>query len=255
MRTYKKSMILLYLLTFFFSFAQNTYAAAKDAKISDEANLLSAEEFQSLNDLCGQYGNENQVEIRIFITTSLNGLSPENYLEDIYDTHKFGYNKKPGDAIFILLNMDTNNHDVTIQGYGRSEKKLSSTSVSSILDKVTPYLKSGDYYNGLEKMIYETSHSREQKSFLLHPAFHLIAALVIGGLSVLIMALQSGGKVTVTQGTYLDQENSKLLAKRDQYIRTTTTKRRKPQNDSNKNGGGGGISAGGHSHSGGSRSF
>jgi uncharacterized protein len=88
--------------------------------------------------------------------------------------------------------------------------------------------------------------------------FQLAIAVIIGAVAVGIMAAGSGGRVTVSNRTYLDEEHSGIVATRDDYIRTTTTRVKKPTDNNNGGGrssGGGGISSGGHSHSGGGRSF
>jgi uncharacterized protein len=81
--------------------------------------------------------------------------------------------------------------------------------------------------------------------------------MVIGAIAVGIMAYGSGGRVTVNNRTYMDGKNSKVVASRDDYIRTVTTRVRRPSNNNGggRSSGGGGISSGGSSHSGGGRGF
>jgi len=71
------------------------------------------------------------------------------------------------------------------------------------------------------------------------------------------MAYGSGGRVTVNNRTYLDNQHSNLINRRDDYIRTVTTRARKPSNNNGdgRSSGGGGISLDGYSHSGGGREF
>ena len=71
------------------------------------------------------------------------------------------------------------------------------------------------------------------------------------------MAYNSGGRVTVSEGTYRDFSSSRVVDRRDNYLRTSVTKTRKPSSDNNSSGGGfsgggssGGTTSGGHSHSG-----
>ena len=91
-------------------------------------------------------------------------------------------------------------------------------------------------------------------------AYGIIAflfAIVVGSISVCVMAINTGGKTTTHQGTYLTKDEPKVIAKRDTYIRTTVTKTRKPTNNDSSSGSssGGGVSSGGSSHSGGGSSF
>ena len=91
-----------------------------------------------------------------------------------------------------------------------------------------------------------------------HRWFQIIASLTIAGIAVSVMAYNSGGRITVNEGTYRDFSNSRVIERNDNYIRTSVTKRRKPSDDnqnSGGSGGGGGVSSGGHSHSGSRGSF
>ncbi len=91
--------------------------------------------------------------------------------------------------------------------------------------------------------------------------FQIVVSLVIAGIIVGAMAYNSGGRVTVSQGTYMDFSNSKVINRRDNYLRTSVTKTRKPSNNNKSSGGGfgggggGGTTSGGHSHSGSRGSF
>jgi uncharacterized protein len=75
------------------------------------------------------------------------------------------------------------------------------------------------------------------------------------------MAFNSGGRMTAGSSNYMEQNNSGLIGRRDDYIRTQVTRVRKPQNN-NSGGGGfnaggfrGGMSGGGRSHSSGGGKF
>jgi len=72
--------------------------------------------------------------------------------------------------------------------------------------------------------------------------FQIICSLGVAAIIVGIMAYNSGGRITINSSTYEDRNKSRVLDKRDVFIRTTTTKRRKPTESS---GGGGGRGGGG----------
>lgn len=116
---------------------------------------------------------------------------------------------------------------------------------------------SGNYgessYNGPSNY-----YGEKEENPLYNTVVQLVIALVIGGISVGVMAANSGGRMTAQGRTYLDEGRSGLTDHRDEYLRTTTTRVKKPTNNDNSGGrssGGGGVSSGGHSHSGGGRSF
>ena len=268
-----------------------TFAAAKDQKVYDYYGLLDEEQVADLETICSEYGEDGKVDI-VVITDDLGGDSPKTYLEDFYDEHKFGYNQEFGDTAMILVNMYSEDRSVTIQGYGDAEYYLNNDRIEHILDDITPMLKDSAYYDAMEEFAKQAAYyMNEEKGVDTTPAtgapgsedyygesgyngpsdyygekednifyntgFQLLMAVIIGAVTVGVMAANSGGRVTVSNSTYLDEQNSGIVARRDDYIRTTTTRVKKPSNNQSggRSSGGGGISSGGHSHSGGSRGF
>lgn len=267
-------------------------AAPEDQKVYDYYGLFTDEEIAQLEEISQEYGEKGQVDIVTITTDNLEGKSTKQYLEDFYDAYGFGYDMEFGDTAMILINMDPNNRDATIQGYGDAEYYINNDRIEYILDDIIRILRDGNYYNAIEEFAKQVSYyMNQEKGVNTSPAtgdpgsgkyygessysgpsdyygdpdniffntfFQLAIALVIGAIVVMIMAFQSGGKITVNNRTYLDDQHSRVVASQDDYIRTTTTRIRKPTNNTKGGGrssGGGGISSGGHSHSGGSRGF
>ncbi len=269
------------------------YAAQEDQKVYDFYGLFSDEEIADLEDICAEYGEDGKIDIVMIITDDLKGSSATRYLEDFYDEYGFGYNEEFGDTAMILVNMESGNRSVNIQGYGNAEYYLNNDRIEYILDDVALMLQDGSYYDSLEEFSRQAAYyMKEEKGVNTTPAagginsgnyygessydgpsnyygekednifyntlFQLLIAIIIGAAAVGIMAVNSGGRVTVHNRTYLDEPHSGVVANRDDYIRTTTTRVKRPSNNNGKGGrssGGGGISRGGHSHSGGGRSF
>lgn len=293
----KHFLSFLFMITILFSFSDfhkiTALAAPEDQKVYDNYGLFSEEEIADLEDACSTYGDKGKVDIVIITTEGLGGITRKQYLEDFYDETGLGYEKEFGTAALILIDMDSGNRGVEIQGYGDAEYYINNDRTEYILDDIAPMLNDGDYYDAMieycKEVAYymkeekgvntspvtgaegsgnyygESSYSGpsdyygQEESIFFNTLFQLGLAIVIGAIAVAIMAIQSGGKVTVNKYTYMDEQSSRILARQDNYIRTTTTRVRKPQNNSNSGGGrssgGGGISSGGHSHSGGGRSF
>lgn len=268
-------------------------AAAEDQKVYDNYGLFSETEVTDLENICNQYGEEGKVDIAIVTTDDLEGKTYKQYLEDFYDVAGLGYDKEFGDTAIILISMEPDNHFVGIQGYGNAEYYINNDRTEHILDDITPLLKDSRFYDAMEKYAEEVAYYMneeegvdasnpvgsedsgnyygessydgpsnyygEEDSIFYNTFVQLGIAILIGGVTVLIMAINSGGRVTVHNRTYMDEQNSGVVARHDDYIRTTTTRVKKPSNNNGGGGGrssgGGGISSGGHSHSGGGRSF
>lgn len=266
-------------------------AAPEDPKVYDNYGLFTAEEITNLEDTCKQYGEEGKVDIVIITADGLDGKTRKQYLEDFYDEHSFGYEQATGTAALILINMDSNDRGVEIQGYGDAEYYVNNDRIEYMLDDIVPLLSDGNYYDAMVQYAKEVAYYMneeegvntspttgaegsgnyygessyagssdyygQEENIFFNTFFQLAIALVIGAIVVGTMALQSGGKITVNNHTYLDEEHSRVIAHRDDYLRTTITRVKKPENNNSggRSSGGGGVSSGGSSHSGGGRSF
>ena len=241
-------------------------------RIYDDAGLLSTSELAELEELCITNGEDAQIGIFILTHNDAAAVDGEVYIEDFYDS--FLYDQFPDSAILLV---DMANREVVFEGYGSAETYLHSKRGDVIIEKIKPYLSDGDYVSAFKVYIEKanaymkdtsapnysrdytpapengseaSSEQSSAASVLTNIWFQLVAAIVIGAVTVIIMAYNSGGKMTTGGNTYLDQSRSGLIGRRDDYIRTTVTRVRKPQNNNNSGGGfHGGVSAGGHSHS------
>ncbi len=250
--------------------------------VQDLADILTDEEEADLEENCISIGQANEIDIFILTANSV----PTNrkvYIEDFYDAN----DNILTDAVILLVNMDPDNRGVEIQGYGQCEFSISDDRIEQILDKIVPFLSYGEYHGAFSTYIFEVDQymsmaatsdyvhmeqdnlnynenyyeeMQQDKGEILKQKtlFNLFIAAIAGAVSVIIMAINSKGKVTVNRNTYMDQKNSRILGHWDRYIRTTTTRQHKPKDNGSHGGGfsgGGGVSSGGHSHSGGGRSF
>lgn len=253
----------LALLAVFLLAPVKVWASPEDQKVYDNGNILTDSQEAALEALCRKYGDK--VKLDIVITTIDDDSLPHaiHYLEDMYDEKLFGYNQKAGDTIMICIDMAR--RDVYMEGYGKAEQHLDSERIQKIIKKITPDLSAGEYEKALKRYItlsanyYKIKPGINPDSPFFKTRFQLLIALVIGALSVFIMAFRSGTRMTAGIHTYMDPHNARLLGKHDRYIRTTTTRVQRPRNnDSGSSGGGGssgGVSSGGHSHSTGGGKF
>lgn len=240
---------------------------ASDSKqrVYDYANLLNREEVGELEKIAEKYSKKRETDFIILTTSDPKGKDVVEYMEDFYDDMALGYDRPHGNTAIITIDMKE--REVYLAGFYKGEEYLSDYRLDLIRDKITPYLGNGDYYTAFEKFIkigYKYMGIRpnaDPENILLNLWFQIIASLGIAGVVVGAMAYSSGGKITVSQGTYMDFSNSRVVNRRDNYLRTSVTKTRKPSNKNSSGGGGGGsfggggTTSGGHSHSGSRGSF
>lgn len=289
-------LILIVSAAAFLKIPQAAAAAEETTKqyVYDNYGLFTEDEVKDLTDTCIEYSDKAQADL-IMITDDLAGKDPKTYMEDFYDEMGFGYEEQFGSTVIMLVNMEEGNRSVTIQGYGKSEYYVNNDRIEYMLDDIQPLLKNAEYkkafvefakesayYMNEEKGVKETPASgdphsgnyygessydgpsnyygQKEKNPLYNTFVQLGIALVIGAVTVGVMAANSGGRMTTSGRDYMDAGSSGITANRDDYLRTTTTRIKKPtpppQSGSGpRSSGGGGISSGGHSHSGGSRGF
>jgi uncharacterized protein len=274
-------------------YAAETEAATSNQHVYDKANLLSTSELNDLEEMCTDYGDEAGIEIMILTHDDPDAVYAEDYIEEFEDALPVG------DRVYILLDMQ--NRDVFMEGYGLAQTYIHSKRIAVIIDEITPSLSNGDYYDAFATYIersaaymsddtelnydYDYSAGTPQSSnpnapnydetwpadynsvdntvenVLTNVWFQLFAAIAIGIIAVVIMAYNSGGKMTTGGNTYMESGNSGLIGRRDDYIRTQVTRVRKPQNNNTRGGGfnaggfRGGVSGGGRSHSSGGGKF
>lgn len=234
----------------------STAASETKQRVYDYAKLLTRTEVEELEAMSIEYGSKRETDFIIITTADTQGKDIEKYTGDFYDDMAPGYDKPHGNT--AILTIDLQHRDVYVAGFYKAEEYLDNSRATLVREKITPDLSEGNYYEAFSTFI-KTSYKYmgirpgvNPENILFNLWFQMIAAVAVGGAIVGMMVYNSGGKITVNEGTYRDAKHSRILAQRDDYIRTTVTKRRKPtqSSSSGRSGGGGGITGGGHSHSG-----
>lgn len=239
-----------------------TYASSSKSFVYDEANILTDDEIAKLDQLADQYSEKRETEFIILTTNDTDGKDIEQYLQDFYDANAPGYDRPHGNAAILALDVDV--REVYVAGFYHAEKYLDNDRIDSLLDQITPDLSDEQYYEAFQSFITISNRYMGFKpgidpEFIFFKWwFQLLVSIGVGALIVKMMLRHTGGKITVNERTYQDTNRSRVLQRRDHYVRKSVTRRRKPSHHSgggDRSSGGGGITKGGHSHSGGRRSF
>lgn len=275
-------------------YAAESENAAINQHVYDEAGLLSTTELEELEKMCIEYGEDAGVEIMILTHEDPNAVYSEEYIENFEDQ------LPEGDRVYLLIDMME--RVVFIEGYGTAETYIHSKRINAILEEIKPALSNGNYFEACAAYIKSSATymsddselnedhdytagtpqssnpsapnysetwpsdrntgSTELVDIVTNVWVQLFASVAIGIITVSIMAYNSGGRMTAGSSNYINQGNSGLIGRRDDYIRTQVTRVRKPKNDNNSSSGGfnsggfqGGTSSGGRSHSSGGSHF
>lgn len=252
--------------------------------VFDYEGYLSESEASKLEEKLADTSKDADCQIIVITSNSLDGKDATTYLEDFFDS---GFDQKTiqEDSVLLVFGKNSSGRFVEIQGYGICEYYMNNDRIENTLDEIIPYLKEEEYYDafvqfskevkyymGLDHGVSfdptkphgETATASSKKPFYYTVWFQLLISCGIGAVAVLCMAHTSGGTMTAGGKDYFDSSHSGVTARRDDYIRTTITKMKKPDPPTTtsshsgyrgRSSGGGGVSRGGHSHSGGGRSF
>jgi uncharacterized protein len=303
-KPFTRIMLALTLTALIFTLILPVKAAFADTEdtithVYDEAELFSDKELKSLEEQCITYGTDAAVEIIILTHNNPKALYAEDYIEDFEDRLPVGdrvyllidmYNRdvfiegygkaetylhsKRGDVILDEIApylTDGKYYDACLSFIKRSAAYMKDDSELNYNHNYSNTPQSANpnapYYDETwpSDRYYSGNGYRGSGSILTNIWVQLIAAIIIGAVTVSIMAYNSGGKMTAGSNNYLDHGRSGLIGRRDDYIRTSVTRVRKPQNNNNTNNhakGGfnssgfrGGTSSGGRSHSSAGRKF
>lgn len=249
----QKLVFFLMMLLLLLPWGELAHAELSNQKqfIYDGAELLTKKEVAKLEALASERSKERNTAFIIITVKDTKGKTVVQYMEDFYDDQAPGYNKPHGNTAILILDMKK--RDVYLAGFKKAEKYLDSERLELIRNQITPNLSDGAYFQAFSDYI-TTSHKYmgyepgvNPESILFKLWFQLTVSIIAAGVIVGIMAYVSGGTVTVNAETYINNKESSVVEKHDNYVRQTVTKVKQSSDDS---GSGGGTTSGGHSYSG-----
>jgi len=144
-----KLLFLLFISCFQWISAQYSIPAKPNIlyPVYDEANLLSENEKQLLNDKLIKFEDSTSTEIEVIIIPSTKG-EDVNFLATMFG-EQWGIGKKSKDNGVVFL-IATNDRTMAIQQGRAVEQYLTASVAGQILDYiVTPKFKNGEWYNGI----------------------------------------------------------------------------------------------------------
>lgn len=260
-RNHKSYLRILLLLSItiasMFSLFVPVKASEKVDRIYDYTNSLSDEQEQELEDLAEKYYNKSNYNFLIVITNTLSEYSYDStgnsdadcrlysvaFQESFQETYEQKY---PNCAILAI---DIKNRYAYVSGYGELKTQLDDNRSDLVLKKITPQLKRDKWFSVCKNYIYQAynysqfNEGIDPGSLFYNTFLQLGIALVIGGVVIAVLIINSGGKMTASAMTYLDENNSRVVAQHDHYVRTSTHRTKRSS-------GGSSSGSGGSSHSG-----
>lgn len=233
----------------------------------DDAGLLSDSEYSALLGMLESISEARECEVAIITVSSTQGISAQDFADDVYDYYGYGYGEND-DGMLLLLDMGERAWHITTYGYGTVA--LTDYGIQTIGNTIVPYLSDGDYYEAFRtyaKLCDEYIESARNGSPVddygdsARPSF--LVALIVGLVIALIVTGTMRGqlKTVHSKGTAADYTvpgSLKITNQSDVYLYRNVTKTARPKESSGSSGGGGSsmhTSSSGRSHGGGGGHF
>ncbi len=149
----RKVLILLFLLILCLCiaapvFAQTDGFVSEYERVQDLAGLLSDNEEASLVTKLNELSERQKMDIIVLTTDTLNGKSPRDYADDIYDYGNFGYGKNR-DGVLLLISIEDNDWYISTCGYGITV--FTDAGIAYIGKQMKEELSDGDFAGAFDK--------------------------------------------------------------------------------------------------------
>lgn len=248
-------------------FATPAYAES-GTYVFDEQNVLTSEQFQSLEAKGADYAQKYGIGTYILFTDTMNGMSDPSesqrneYARQFFLNHNLGVGANKN-GIIVVVAVQSRDY-VTVKHFdNKGEDPFSNDCVNTLEEDYTSYLKNNNwngaanaYYNTAgEQMAYFQANGKQWSE--PDPIGLLIKILATLGIPLLaafgITGSEKAAMKTAREASeaseYLDRASFELTVSNDQFVNTTMTVTPLPDDDDDKGGGwsdmGGGFSGSG----------
>lgn len=236
-------------------------AEARLEPVTDKANLLSAQEVDTLNKRIRDIEQVHKVKIGVIFVKTLNGRNRVTVSNDLLDQH---FNNGANGSILLLVDMNERKYEIATSS--RMSMQITDTDgIPFLKDKFKGALSSGDYYgavngfvNGVDElMTFYTTNGAAYGTTApqgFDPAAAVGAVIVSLFCGVTIRSWLIGSMSNVRHAMeatdYLKRDTVKFTEKRDMFLFKNV--KRRPRSGGGRSGGGGSHGSG---HGGGGGSF
>ena len=130
------------------AFAQTDGFASEYERVQDLAGLLSDNEEASLVTKLNELSERQKMDIIVLTTDTLNGKTPRDYADDIYDYGNFGYGESR-DGALLLISIEDNDWYISTCGYGITV--FTDAGIEYIGKQIKGGLSDGDFAGAFDK--------------------------------------------------------------------------------------------------------
>ena len=242
------NLLLIFSLLLALILPVQSYGADKE-RFVDNAELLSANEAEKLNEYLASLSEKYQFDIIVATVPSLGGNYVVNVADDFFDYGGFGYGSDR-DGILLLLSIGDREWAISTSGYGKYA--FTDAGLAYIEDIFRPYLSEGEYaraftkFADLCKQFLEKANSGTPYDINHLPRKPLslswVLGAILGGIAVatlIMMGLKSQLKTVhykAAASDYIRKGSFRMDRNEDVFLYQRTTRVPKPKNDNHGSG-------------------
>ncbi len=229
-------------------------AFANDTKVADEADLLTEEEEQELQERLSGIAEEYQSDVVVATVDSCEGMDVQSFTDRYYYRNGYGYGPEL-DGIILLVSMRERRFHLATRG--SAIDTFTDYGLEVIDEEITPHLSEGEYAEAFETFAdlaeefleedangspYDTNHTYEEDSiksivyFFYAMGIGFFAAIVT--LVVLVQQLRSV-RVKNEARDYVREGSFRITRANDVFLYRTVSRTRIQQDPPERSGGGG----------------
>lgn len=230
----------------------------------DDADLLTDSEESDLLAKLETISQNQQMDIVVVTTNSLNGETPRDYADDFYD-----YNGYAEDGVLLLISMEDSDWDISTTGYGITA--VTDAGREYMADQFLDDLSNGYFYDAFvtyadlcDEFITQALNGnpydignlpKEDFSYVKKLVVSLVIGLVVALIVTSSMTAQLKSVHKQSEAAdYVKNGSMKVTESRDLFLYRRVDRRAKPK-DTNSGGSRTHTSSSGRSHSGGGGKF
>ena len=124
----RRNLTILFSLIIAVMFALPVSAERTLPLLIDDANLLTANEYDTLLEILEDVSTRGQCEVAVVTVNSLGSKSAMAYADDFFDDNGYGYGDND-DGVLLLISMGEREWHITTHGYGTIALTVAHTSV------------------------------------------------------------------------------------------------------------------------------
>ena len=270
----KKILTLLFSLLLCLCIVTPTFAAQTDGfaskyeRVQDLAGLLSGNEESSLVTKLNELSERQKMDIVVLTTDTLDGKTPRDYADDIYEYCNFGYGESR-DGALLLISIEDNDWYISTCGYGITV--FTDAGIEYIGKQIKEDLSDGNFAGAFDKFAdlcddfitqartgepYDTKNlPKEPLSLIWIPIAivvgFVLSLIIVGGMKAKLKTV----RFQAAASNYIKDSSLNINEKRDLFLYNTVTRTAKPKNDDSGGGSSTHTSSSGTTHGGGGGKF